>query len=351
MSAQPSFSTGTRTVGGDAPTYLIAEIGINHQGDPAVARELISAAAEARADAVKFQKRNVDRILTREGMEMPYLNPHSFGSTYGEHKRALELPAEEYRGLVDWATARGLDFLASGWDEDSIDFLHDLGVPFFKMASADLTNLPLLEHTARKGRPVVLSTGMAGMAEVERAYQSVRGLAPAIGLLQCTSTYPSRFSNIDLRVIQTYREAFPDAVVGYSGHELGIAISTAAVALGASIVERHFTLDRTMKGGDHAASLEPQGFAKLVRDIRNVEEALGSKVKRLHEPELPIREKLGKSIVTSRAIAAGEALSSEALTTKGPGTGLSPTRLSQIIGKRARRDLEADCLLAEEDFQ
>ncbi len=349
-SSTPSFSIGDRTIGGEAPCYLIAEIGINHQGDPAIARDLIAAAADSGADAVKLQKRNVDRILTRKGLEMPYLNRHSFGDTYGEHKRALELSEADFGELRAAAGEQGVDFLASGWDEESIDFLFELGVPFFKMASADLTNLPLLEHSARKGRPLVLSTGMATMDEVARAYSVVRELAPACALLQCTSTYPSRFHEIDLRVLESYAAAFPDAVIGYSGHELGIAVSVVAAALGAKIVERHFTLDRTMKGGDHAASLEPQGFAKMVRDIRHVEQALGVAYKRLHESEVPIRAKLAKSIVTHTAIREGDTIRREWLTTKGPGSGISPAEMGAVVGRRAARDLEADRVLRKDDL-
>ncbi len=346
----PCFTAGDRKIGGDAPCYIIAELGINHQGDPAVARRLIEAAALAGADAVKLQKRNVARILTREGLDMPYVNRHSFGETYGEHKRALELSESDFAGLRDHAAERELHFLASGWDEESIDFLLELGVPFFKMASADLTNLPLLEHTARKGPPVVLSTGMASMDEVGRAHALVRELNGSIGLLQCTSTYPSRFEEIDLRVIETYRAAFPEAVIGYSGHERGISVSAVAVALGAKIVERHFTLDRTMKGGDHAASLEPQGFAKMVRDIRHVEEALGSADKRMHKTEAPIRLRLAKSVVTAERIRRGETIERNALTTKGPGTGISAAHLDEVIGRKAARDLEPDRVIRPDDL-
>ena len=209
-----SFSTSTRTIGDDAPVYVIAEIGINHQGDPAIAAEMIAAAADARADAVKFQKRSLNRILTAEGLAMPYRNRHSFGETYGEHKEALELSEAVYHDLKALADNLGVDFIASGWDEESIDFLDALGIPFFKMASADLTNLPLLRHAAGKGRPLVLSTGMATMEEVRQAYAEVRETAPAVGILQCTSTYPSPFSGIDLRVIQTYLREFSEAVNG-----------------------------------------------------------------------------------------------------------------------------------------
>ncbi len=346
----PSIQLGRKTAGTGHPAYIIAEIGINHQGDVQIAKQLIDAAAQAQADAVKFQKRSIKRILTHEGLEMPYENPNSFGKTYGEHKRALELSENDYEGLKIYADSLGLDFIASGWDEESIDFLHELGIPFFKMASADLSNLPLLKHTAAKKRPLVLSTGMADMDMVRRAVAAVEPINREIAILQCTSTYPSKFNEINLNVMAAYRQAFPQYVIGYSGHELGIAISEAAVALGAAIVERHFTLDRTMKGGDHAASLEPGGFAKMVRDIRHIEEAMGISEKQVQESEIPIFKKLAKSVVSLQAIPKGVTITRDMLTTKGPGTGISPARLDELIGKTTTRNLEADCVITEADI-
>jgi len=346
----PTIQLGRKIAGSGHPAYIIAEIGINHQGDVQIAKQLIEAAAHSQADAVKFQKRSIRRILTHEGLEMPYENPNSFGRTYGEHKRALELSEHDYKDLKIYADTLGMDFIASGWDEESIDFLHELDIPFFKMASADLSNLPLLLHTAAKKRPMVLSTGMANMDMVRRAVTAVESINREIAILQCTSTYPSQFGEINLKVMENYRKAFPDHVIGYSGHELGIAISGAAVALGAAIVERHFTLDRTMKGGDHAASLEPGGFAKMVRDIRHIEEAMGISEKQVQESEIPIFKKLAKSVVSSKAIPRGVTITREMLTTKGPGTGISPARLDELIGKTTTRDLEADSVITEADI-
>ena len=337
-------------VGAGQPAFVIAEAGINHQGEMKYARQLIDIAAFAGADAVKFQKRKVERILTREGLDMPYANDNSFGKTYGEHKRVLELSDENYRELKSYAESKGLIFLASAWDEESADFLEELGVPAFKMASADLSNLPLLEHVARKGKPVILSTGMASMAEVQAAFEVVSRHNRQLALLQCTSTYPCRFENINLRVMQTFARKFP-CVIGYSGHELGISIPPVAVALGAKIIERHFTIDRTMRGSDHAASLEPGGLQKMIRDIRHVELALGSENKEILPEEIPIREKLAKSLVSAVPIPRGSSLSRSMLTTKGPGTGVSPARMQEVIGKRVRRDLPEDVVIHEEDIE
>jgi len=341
---------GTKTVGSAYPTFIIAEIGINHQGDVEIAKKLITKAKECGADAVKFQKRTISRILTKEGLEMPYDNRNSFGKTYGEHKYALELSKDDYRTLLAFSQNLNVEFSASGWDEESIDFLDELGVAFFKMASADLTNFPLLEHAAKKGKSMILSTGMATMEIVKAAVELVSKFNSQIGILQCTSTYPAQFSEINLNVIHTYKKEFPDAIIGYSGHEHGIAIPVAAVALGARIVERHFTLDRTLKGGDHAASLEPQGFAKMVRDIHHVENAMGIFDKEVQDSELPVFKKLAKSIVSNVDIEVGAPITREMLTTKGPGTGINPMKMASVIGKTVKASIPMDSVIKEEDI-
>jgi len=198
---------------------------------------------------------------------------------------------------------------------------------------------------------MILSTGMADMKMVQAAYSQVNQINNQIAILQCTSTYPSAFSEVHLNVLQTFMKEFPDTVIGYSGHEQGIAIPPAAVALGAKIIERHFTLDRTMKGGDHAASLEPQGFAKMVRNIRAVEESMGSFKKEIQKSEPPVFKKLAKSIVSAVEIKTGEKITNEMLTTKGPGTGISPTRISELIGKITIKDIPADEVINNEDIQ
>ena len=342
---------GNKNVGDGHPAFIIAEIGINHQGDVSIAKNLIQKAKECGADAVKLQKRSISRILTKSGLEMAYDNRNSFGKTYGEHKIALELSEADYHELNTYCKKMDIIFCASGWDEESIDFLDEMGIPFFKMASADLTNFPLLVHTAKKNKPMILSTGMADMKMVQAAYSQVNQINNQIAILQCTSTYPSAFSEVHLNVLQTFMKEFPDTVIGYSGHEQGIAIPPAAVALGAKIIERHFTLDRTMKGGDHAASLEPQGFAKMVRDIRHIEEAMGSTEKKIQESEAPVFRKLAKSIVSTVDINSGDSITADMLTTKGPGTGISPMRLNDLIGKISKIDIPADQVIMEEDIQ
>ena len=338
-----------RFVGGNNPVFVIAEAGINHQGDINIAKELIKAAKEAGADCVKFQKRTIERILTKEGLEKPYINNNSFGATYGEHKRTLELSYDDFCTLMNYADDQGIFMTASGWDEESVDFLYDIGVPFFKVASADLTNFLLLEHTARKGKPMVLSTGMANMETVYKAFHLVYNINKNIVILQCTSTYPAEFSDLNLNVIKTYQTSFSNAVIGYSGHEKGIAISLATCVMGAKVIERHLTLDRTMKGGDHSASLEPDGLKKLIRDIRAYEEALGDGIKVKLPSEEKIFIKLSKSVVSKIKIKAGDELTKEMLTTKGPGIGISPMDLQKIIGMKAKHAIEEDVVITWDD--
>ena len=329
---------GTRLVGEGQPCYLVAEAGVNHNGDPALARRLVEVAARAGADAVKFQKHSVRDILIRAALEAPYVKPNSLGATYGEHRERLELPEETYRELTDLCGKQNLTFLASPWDPKSADFLDELGVPAFKIASADVTNLPLVEHVARKGKPIIMSTGMSDMDEIADAVAAVRRHHDQLVLLQCTSAYPSDNADLNLRAIETLRRAF-GAPVGYSGHERGLAPTEAAVALGACVVERHFTLDRTLPGPDHAASLEPRGLELLIRNIRNIEAALGSPEKRLLPSERPVRERLAKSVAAAD------------LAVKGPGTGISPRHLARLVGVVARRDVAADTLLPTEALE
>ena len=347
-----SFNKTPKDIGiGDKDrVFFVAEAGINHNGSLERALELIKVARDCGADAVKFQKRTVSRILTKEGLNKPYDTPNSFGKTYGEHKTFLELSFEDFRKMKSYADEIGIIFMASGWDEESVDFLDEIGVPIFKMASADLTNLPLLIHTAKKNKPMILSTGMADLETVKEAYEVVSMRNDKVAILQCTSSYPTLNSDINLNVIKTYQNEFKQAVIGYSGHEKGISISIGAVTLGAKIVERHFTLDRTMKGGDHAASLEPHGLEKLIRDIRIIEEAMGSFDKRKLPNEEKCFIKLSKSLVSKRKINKNEKITRDMLTTKGPGSGISPMDINSIIGLTANRDIEDDIVLYKEYF-
>jgi len=284
-----TVTIGTRVIGGGRPAYVIAEIGLNHNGDVDLAKRLIDVAADAGADAVKFQKRTPE-IATPEHMrDVPRETP--WGTmTYLDYRRRVEFDRAQYIEISDHALLRGLEWFASPWDVPSVAFLEELGVAAHKVASASLTDHALLRALADTGKPVILSTGMSTMAEIDAAV-SVLGTDRLV-LMHATSTYPMEPEEANLRMIPALRERFPGVPVGYSGHERGLQISLAAVALGAVAVERHITLDRTMWGSDHAASLEPTGLTHLVRDIRVIESALGDGVKRVYPGELAPMAKL-----------------------------------------------------------
>jgi N-acetylneuraminate synthase len=285
-----SVQIGGHPVGPGCPCFITAEIGINHNGDLDTAIKLIDAAIAAGCQAVKFQKRTVDLVYTPEELNKPRENP--FGPTNGDLKRGLEFGGDEYRVIDAYCRDRGILWFASCWDRASIDFMGTFDPPCHKIASACLTHDDLLMQFHATGRPLILSTGMSTMEEVRHA---VDVLGPdGLVIVHSTSVYPSRVDILNLRVIQALQREF-GCPVGYSGHEVGLQTSVAAVALGACLIERHLTLDRAMWGSDQAASIEPHGFARLVRDIRSVELALGDGVKRLLPDEVPVMEKLRRA--------------------------------------------------------
>lgn len=280
---------GSHEVGADRPTYVIAEIGLNHNGDVALAKQLIDVAQAAGADAVKFQKRTPEIATPTHMRDVPRETP--WGTmTYLEYRYRVEFGRDEYQEIGDYAAKAGLDWFASPWDVPSVAFLEDLGVVAHKVASASLTDLELLEALHDTGKPIILSTGMSTLEQIDAAV-AVLGTENLV-LMHATSTYPMEPEEANLRVIPALRDRFPGVPVGYSGHERGLQISLAAVALGAVAVERHITLDRTMWGSDHAASLEPAGLTQLVRDIRVIEQALGDGAKRVFPGELAPLAKL-----------------------------------------------------------
>ncbi|HEY5269021.1 MAG TPA: N-acetylneuraminate synthase family protein [Anaerolineales bacterium] len=278
---------GSRLVGDGHPCYVIAEIGINHNGDIETARKLIDVAAASGCDAVKFQKRTIEVVYSAEELAHPRESP--FGTTNGDLKYGLEFGQEEYQEIDRYCRERKITWFASCWDEASVDFIAQFNVPCFKIASASLTDDDLLRHTRAKGRPILLSTGMSSLEQVDHAVDLL-GKKDLI-VLHTTSTYPAFYEELNLRVIPALKQRY-GVPVGYSGHETGLSTTIASVALGACVVERHITLDRSMWGSDQAASVESQGFMRLVRDIRLVETAMGDGVKRVIEREVPIMKKL-----------------------------------------------------------
>ena len=278
---------GDRPVGDGHPAFVLAEIGINHNGDVGVAKKLIDVAVFAGCEAVKFQKRTVDVVYTPAELAKPRESP--FGETNGDLKRGLEFGLAEYQEIDAYCRSKGIAWTASCWDEGSVDFIDQFDPPFYKIASASLTDDALLRHTRAKGKPIVLSTGMSTLEQVDHAVE-VLGKDDLVILHAC-STYPAQYPELNLRVIPALRERY-GVPIGYSGHETGIASSVAAAVLGACVVERHVTLDRSLWGSDHAASLEPNGIIRVIRDIRLVEQALGDGAKTLLQSEIAIMQKL-----------------------------------------------------------
>ena len=343
MSTARTLTVDGVEIADDGECYVIAEIGHNHQGDLDKARALIHAAHECGADAVKFQKRSNRALYTSDYYDQPYDNEFSFGRTYGQHREALELGPDAYRELQAYARELGIAFFATAWDFESADFLAELDVPAFKLASGDLRNTPLQRHVAALGKPIILSTGGGTMEDIERAADAILPLNSQLCILQCTAAYPAETEELNLRVIQSLRERFPELVIGLSDHQSGIAMALVAYMLGARVVEKHFTLDHAWKGTDHAFSLMPDGMRRLVRDLRRVRPALGDGVKRPLPVEQRPLEKMGKKLVAARDLSAGHVLAADDIAIKSPAdAGLPPYELDRLVGMQLRRALRPD---------
>ena len=339
----PWIEISGRRVGAGHPCLIIAEAGVNHNGDPRRALEMIDRAAEAGADAVKFQSFFADEIVTRGAPKAGYQRGTTDAreSQY-EMLRSLELHEEQQAELARACERRGILFLSTPYDLRSVALLERLDVAAYKIASTDTTNLPFLRAVARTGRPILLSTGMCDLAEVEAAVATVRAEREnGLALLHCTSEYPAPVGESNLRAIGSMARVF-GLPVGFSDHTPGIEVAAWSVAAGACIVEKHFTLDRALPGPDHAASLEPDELAATVRAVRLLESALGDGVKRVMPSEAPNKPAMQKSIVARRAIAAGETIAEEALTCKRPANGLAPALWDRVVGRPAARAIEAD---------
>ena len=326
----------------DSDCYVIAEIGHNHQGDLEKAKQMFRAAYDSGVNAVKLQKRDNRTLFTRELFEMPYNNENGFGATYGAHREALEFGRDEYLELKKYAAELGLDFFATPFDFKSVDFLAELEMPAYKIASGDLKNTPLLIHIAKLGKPILVSTGGGKIEDVQRAYEAIMPINPHLCLMQCTANYPAEPEDMNLRVISTYRERFPELVIGLSDHHNGIAMALVGYMLGARVVEKHFTLNRAWRGTDQAFSLEPIGMRKLVRDLKRARTALGDGIKRPLESENKPLFKMGKKLVAARDLPAGYVLRAEDIAIKSPGDGLAPYELENLIGRQLKKNLRED---------
>ncbi len=326
----------------DSNCYVIAEIGHNHQGNMETARELFRAAKECGANAVKLQKRDNRALYTREMFNKSYENENSFGNTYGEHREFLEFGLSEYQQLKDYARELGITFFATAFDFPSADFLAKLDTPAFKIASGDLRNIPLLKYVASFQKPMVVSTGGGTIDDVKRAYDAVMPINTQLCILQCTAGYPCAFEEMNLRVISTFREQFPDIVVGLSSHDNGIAMVVAAYVLGARVIEKHFTLNRAMKGTDHAFSLERAGLRRVVRDLQRARVALGDGVKATYSSERAPLLKMGKKLVAARDLPANHVLGLDDVAIKSPSDGTPPYELDRVLGRKTVRPLSED---------
>ena len=322
--------------------YIIAEAGVNHNGSPETARALADAAKAAGADCVKFQTFRAEKLVSRGAQKAEYQKSTTGGGSQEEMLKKLELSYDDFTALKEYCDRIGICFLSTPFDPESIDFLNTMEMPFWKIPSGEVTNYPYLRAIARTGKPVVMSTGMCSMDEIREAIRALReNGAGEIRLLHCNTEYPTPFEDVNLKAMQTLREEFGLAT-GFSDHTQGIEVPIAAAALGAEIIEKHFTLDRNMEGPDHKASLEPEELAAMVRAIRNIEKAVGTGKKTPSPSERKNIPVARKSIVAQRKIRAGEVLTEENLTAKRPGTGISPMRWNEVIGTKAVRDFEED---------
>jgi N,N'-diacetyllegionaminate synthase len=327
---------------------IIAEAGVNHNGDISLAKQLINVAAEAGADLVKFQTFSADRLVTRTAKKANY-QKRSTDSTESQHEMLsrLELTEAMHLELIAHCEMRKIGFLSTGFDIESIDLLSNLGQDCFKVPSGELTNLPYLRHIGQLEKKIILSTGMSTLGDIEAAIDVLENAGTPrakITVLHCTTEYPTPMAEVNLRAMQSIHAAF-GTEVGYSDHTQGIEVSIAAVAMGAAVIEKHFTLDRNLPGPDHQASLEPKELNAMVAAIRNIEVALGDGIKRLTPSEVNNKSIVRKSLIASRQIKAGEPFTAENITTKRPGIGISPMQWDEVLGRAARRDFLADELI------
>jgi N-acetylneuraminate synthase/N,N'-diacetyllegionaminate synthase len=337
-------------------TFIIAEAGVNHNGKIELAYKLIEAAAAAGADAVKFQTFRAEELVSKSAQKADYQKRRGENESQLEMLKKLELPLEDFAKLKAHCDQHGIEFLTSPFDFASADAVEDW-VRIYKIPSGEVTNLPFLKHVARKGKPIVLSTGMCTLGEVEKAVQVILSNQPAVSadfppltLLHCTTSYPCSIEEVNLKAMLTLREAFK-LPVGYSDHTLGIEVAIAAAALGASVIEKHFTIDRSLPGPDHQASLEPDELQELVTAICRVETSLGDGIKQPTPSELEIMPAVCKSLVTTQRLRAGTVLTEAMITFKRPGTGISPAQVSNVIGMTLKKDKDVDEVITWEDLK
>lgn len=335
-------------IGKNKPCYIIAEIGVNHNGSLSLAKELIDASVIAGANAVKFQKRNLTSLYRKDALDNPNSESQGFEILLSELKE-IELSKNDYFEIVNYCKEKKITFMCTPWDTVSVDFLEELNTPAYKIASGDMTNFPLIKHISKTKKPMIISTGMSTLEEVEKMVNFVKLQNVPFVILHTNSTYPSPIESLNLNLIPFYVQKF-DVPVGFSGHETGIIGSLTAAVLGSVIIERHITLDKSMKGLDHSSSLEPDDFAKLVNLIRLSEKAKGKAVKKMTRAEVLQREVVSKSLISTKNIEIGTVFSEENLEVKGPERGLSAQFYYDIIGTKSKRKIKQGEYLLDEDL-
>jgi len=338
-----------KLIGEEEHCFIIAEAGVNHNGNVELAKKLIDTAKDAGADAVKFQTFKAENVVIKNAEKTEY-QKETTGAEESQYDmiKKLELTEYDFKELADYAKKRGILFLSSPFDKGSVDLLDGMNVPAFKIASGEITNFPLLRYIASKGKPIILSTGMSTLGEVEEALNVIgsEGVEDVI-LLHCVSNYPARIEDVNLRAMETLKQAFK-LPVGFSDHTLGITASIAAVALGACVIEKHFTLDRNLPGPDHKASLEPDELKEMVKAIRDIEKALGNGIKRPAKDEEEIKKVARRSIVAKVDIPEGAIITENMLGVKRPGTGIAPKYIDRIVGRKAKENIRNDELVTRE---
>ena len=342
---------GKSTISDQGPCYVIAEIGHNHQGNLKVAMDMVKAAADCGVDAVKFQKRDNKALYNKAMYNKPYDNENSFGLTYGEHREFLEFEWDDYVVLKELAEEKNVEFMCTAFDFNSVDFLEKLGITSYKVASGDVTNIPLLECIAATKKPVFMSTGASTLDETRMAYEAICKYHDEICLLHAVCSYPAQYSDLNMRVIETLKTEFPNAIIGYSGHDNGILAASLAYMLGANVVEKHFTLNHSWKGTDHKFSLEREGMRKQVRDLRRIDKCMGDGVKCVQDCEIQAKQKMGKALYTHRDLPVGHILSREDVEVKSPGDGLPPYRIQSIMGRKLKVSLPQETSISMEDWE
>lgn len=349
LSLPSAIKVRDKMVGRGHPTFVIAEIGNNHNGEIDLARKEVVAAAQAGADAVKFQKRDVDEVFIKEMLVQPQTHSRSLGKTYGEYRRKQELTDNELREVKDLAHSLGAAFFVTPFDLKSAARLADIGMDAWKIASFDVNHGALAEFVAKQNQPVFLSTGMATLEERDQAVEAILKYNKQLIINHCVSIYPTPDEDLNLGGVKTLAERYHPLPVGYSGHEIGYVPTVVAVALGACTVERHFTYDKSLPGPDHSTvSLEPLEFAQMVREIRRVEKGVADAKIYIHENEIRSRNKHGKSVVSRVSIPQGAVINADMLCFKSPGHGIKPTLLHTVVGKVAKVDIPEDVVIAQE---